>query len=55
MELPKERREKIERLRIQLPFLNNYQKESNNPELQKHCHYILKLFEKASEEGTDIK
>lgn len=53
MELSNERKEKIERLRLQLPFLNDYQKESQNEELQKHCRFILKLFEK--NKGTDIK
>lgn len=53
MEVSNERKDKIERLRLQLPFLNEYQKESNNLELKKHCTYILKIFERSPKE--DIK
>lgn len=55
METTVERKKRIENLRKQLPFLNKYQRESQNEELKKHSLYILNLFKKSDEQGKDIK
>jgi hypothetical protein len=50
-----ERKKRIENLRKQLPFLNKYQRESQNEELKTHSKYILSLFKRADDQGKDIK
>lgn len=55
MEISVERKKRIENLRKQLPFLNKYQRESQNEELKKHSLYIMNLFKKADELGKDLK